>query len=493
MRKQRVQFGPILVLVGGLIALFGTYWDDSWHTDRGRDTFFVPPHLLLYSGVMLAGIAVGLWAFQMFLTTRTMRALFRHPPLVLAAVGTATTIASAPIDEAWHRLFGRDAVLWSPPHMLGVIALLGVAVGTLLELGSMRGGKVRLLASIAAALVIGTLMVPVMEYESDVPQFALRWYLPVLTGCATFAFLLIERIGQGQWPITTAAALYTIMRVSIVGFLLILDHSTSIIPPIVLPALVFDLTGRAAIGKLPRAVLVASSIALIYSPYLRIVPGGLVFTATDILIGLPIAIGVSWLLLVLATGPRATTVVRAASIGFGIVVVAITPTPTFAHDPGQGDDVGQAAMTVVQGQAGVTVTVTLIDHTHAACDDVVPLAVVGRRAGTTVRMPLQRIGGCQFAGDISLNDPGRWFVYAEWQHAVEKLESWVPVQVDATRQGASRVSALYRPAQQSGSRGQRVTGVVLYGINALLLGGIFWACYRPSTRMELEMQHNSCA
>ena len=35
---------------------------------------------------------------------------------------------AAPIDDLWHRLFGIDVTLWSPPHLLG---LLGVAINTL--------------------------------------------------------------------------------------------------------------------------------------------------------------------------------------------------------------------------------------------------------------------------------------------------------------------------------------------------------------------------
>jgi hypothetical protein len=48
-------------LAGGLTALAGTYWDDAWHTDRGRDHFFIAPHLTLYGGVLVAAVAVGGW------------------------------------------------------------------------------------------------------------------------------------------------------------------------------------------------------------------------------------------------------------------------------------------------------------------------------------------------------------------------------------------------------------------------------------------------
>ena len=46
----------------------------------------------------------------------------------MAACGIALTVLAAPIDDLWHRLFGIDVTLWSPPHMLG---LLGVTINTL--------------------------------------------------------------------------------------------------------------------------------------------------------------------------------------------------------------------------------------------------------------------------------------------------------------------------------------------------------------------------
>jgi hypothetical protein len=50
------------------------------------------------------------------------------PGFLLAACGIALTVLAAPIDDLWHRLFGIDVTLWSPPHLLG---LLGVTINTL--------------------------------------------------------------------------------------------------------------------------------------------------------------------------------------------------------------------------------------------------------------------------------------------------------------------------------------------------------------------------
>jgi drug/metabolite transporter (DMT)-like permease len=97
----------VIALIGGIIALFGTYWDDAWHTDLGRDEFASPPHLVLYGGVALVGLAVAIWAGQTALTRRTFRALLTEPALLLAGIGVLATFLSAPICALESTTHGR--------------------------------------------------------------------------------------------------------------------------------------------------------------------------------------------------------------------------------------------------------------------------------------------------------------------------------------------------------------------------------------------------
>src|SRR3989454_2057897 len=39
----------------------------------------------------------------------------------LAGWSIMLTVIAAPIDDLWHRLFGLDVTLWSPPHLLGLV------------------------------------------------------------------------------------------------------------------------------------------------------------------------------------------------------------------------------------------------------------------------------------------------------------------------------------------------------------------------------------
>jgi predicted acyltransferase len=45
-----------LGLVASLLLMVGGVWDIAWHHTLGRDTFWSPPHLVLYSGVGVMGL-----------------------------------------------------------------------------------------------------------------------------------------------------------------------------------------------------------------------------------------------------------------------------------------------------------------------------------------------------------------------------------------------------------------------------------------------------
>jgi len=126
-----------VLLAGKLLGAWGLTWDIQWHLLIGRDTFWIPPHLMMYGGV-----TTGLLVAFAVLALDTVAAHRDGPPpgaitvagftstrgMHLAAWGVGLVILAAPIDDLWHRLFGLDVTLWSPPHLLG---LLGSAVNTL--------------------------------------------------------------------------------------------------------------------------------------------------------------------------------------------------------------------------------------------------------------------------------------------------------------------------------------------------------------------------
>lgn len=121
----------------------GAIWDREWHYYIGRDQFFIPPHILIYSGVLGAGlIALGVVIADSLRYHRgaagvdessTVRIFgWFHAPLgfIIAGFGVLDTLISAPLDNYWHELYGIDIALWAPFHMMGtfggVVGIVGM-------------------------------------------------------------------------------------------------------------------------------------------------------------------------------------------------------------------------------------------------------------------------------------------------------------------------------------------------------------------------------
>src|SRR5262245_19276569 len=128
-----------LGLCASLLLMVGGIWDISWHRTVGRDTFWSPPHLWIYGGMSLLGLVC---------IAVVVRATYGHPrasredvklvelwglraPLgfALAGFGVLGGLLSAPFDEWWHRMFGLDVTVWSPPHLLAIAASAATRLG----------------------------------------------------------------------------------------------------------------------------------------------------------------------------------------------------------------------------------------------------------------------------------------------------------------------------------------------------------------------------
>jgi hypothetical protein len=76
----------------------------------------------------------------------------------LAAYSITLTVLAAPIDDLWHRTFGLDVTLWSPPRLLGLIGgILNAAACWVIACEAYpAGSRARLVALVlAGALVYG--------------------------------------------------------------------------------------------------------------------------------------------------------------------------------------------------------------------------------------------------------------------------------------------------------------------------------------------------
>lgn len=450
--------------VGALLALGGGLWDDAWHTERGRDTFFIPPHVAIYGGITLVGAGISLW---IVLAARVggWRAALRDPVIALASVSVAVTLASAPVDNVWHEAFGRDAVIWSPPHVLGIVGTGSLAVAILVDLARSGAGWARRAHGPVGGLLLAAFAFLVVEYETDVPQFATRWYLPVLALGAGFAFAVIGRLGAQRWPAVRAAAWHLGFVLVVGGFLLTQDLDPPRLPLLLAPALVLDLTAGRSLWTRSAAAAVALFAVYVPAGY---VGHGAQLDGPDILIGLPLAVAAFALTLAAVGTERPRIGPLAATPLTLVMLLAVLPPSAIAHDPGQGPDAGTVDLRVASRDGVATVTA------RAGADRrLAPVTILARRGGVTRRGVLEQTEPGVFRGRIDLTEPGRWFVYVDLREPDgDVLEAWLPAQGDGVDVAADARRFAYVLDRPPSSTGKWVAGVVLYVLVAAFLAAI---------------------
>lgn len=471
----RVPFVVVLLAFSGaMCALAGGYWDDAWHTERGRDDFFIAPHIAIYAGIAVAGAALAAWAL---LTARDhgTAIVWRHKPLALALLSVSVTLASGPIDNAWHLAFGRDAVIWSPPHMLGIVGTLALGAAILAELAPRPERWAALATVVAGALVLASAAFATVEYETDVPQFDEVFHLPALGFAASIGLVLIRAAARTRWAATLSTAVYTAFIVAVGGFLALVGFPPPALPLLVLPAIVVDLSARRRWHPAATAALFTLALHVSYVPVRNLLGDGVRFDTADVLLGAALTFAATLAVFaVAAERPFApgSWLRRAALAGPAASVVALLLAAPLAgaHDPGQGEDAGTVALRLVAAEERVALTARLPAD---ACATTEPVAIVARRGGESHRAPLSR-SGCRLTGTVPAPEPGRWFVYAEMRRGTRAVESWLPISVGA---GATSISDparyVYEPPERSGSIAKVLGTVALYAAMLALLYATF--------------------
>lgn len=149
---SRFILGYVLVSLGVLLAAGGGSWDINNHLLNKPETFFAPPHAVLYAG---AGTSVT-GAVILYLTSR--RTAKTIMPVKLVMTGVLMLVAAGPVDFAWHLAFGLDGLL-SPPHFVLVSGMVTSSFGALAGMvyhGSMAFKELRLSPPL---IVVGALPV----------------------------------------------------------------------------------------------------------------------------------------------------------------------------------------------------------------------------------------------------------------------------------------------------------------------------------------------
>jgi len=207
------------LLLAKLAGGWGVQWDIRWHLVIGRDSFWIAPHLLTYAGVVLvAALSLGILAAETW-RERAGRpvpggvrvfGLTGTPGFHLAWWGIALTILAAPVDDLWHRLFGLDVTLWSPPHLLGLAGAQVNSVACLLialELWPPAAAVRRVALVGAGALLLGAFYITVDPGVQTAFRrggvFFFTW--PILCAlAAAFTLTLVARLsGWRLAPVAT--------------------------------------------------------------------------------------------------------------------------------------------------------------------------------------------------------------------------------------------------------------------------------------------------
>lgn len=465
MRQSRTSLPGWLVPVFGLgafLALGGGLWDDAWHTERGRDTFFIAPHLAIYGGITLVGAGISFW---LLLAVRAvgLRSALSSPVLALAAVSVGVTLASAPIDNFWHVAFGRDAVIWSPPHVLGIVGTGSLAVAILVDLADSGRSWARRAQAPVGGLLLAAFAFLVVEYETDVPQFAALWYLPVLALGAGFAFAVIDRLAGQDLALVRAAGWHLAFVLAVGGFLMVEDFEPPRVPLLLVPALALDLTRRLPVSVRAAAATLALGAAYVPAGY---VGQGVRLDASDLLIAAPLAWVAFAIVLAAMSGGRPRLRSFPLAPATSVLLMLLLAPSALAHDPGQGQDAGTLDLRMEAADGLATVTARAPEGAEAA-----PIGLVARRGGLTRRADLTEPQPGVFRGQIRLGEPGRWFVYVDLQRQDGRtIEAWLPLEGSGDESVRDRARFTYLVDRKPSSLIKWLTGSALY---ALVVGFLF--------------------
>ena len=250
-------------------ATVGAHWDISWHTAIGRDTFWTPAHLAIYLCGVLAGIAFGyLILHTTFVKTSPLAEASVHiwglrAPLgaFIASWGGIAMLTSAPFDNWWHDAYGLDVKIVSPPHIVLIMGVYAVAIGTLVLVAGFVNRSQRLqqtgrwLMLYICGIMLIQVMILLME-STERPELHSSWPYIVMAALPPIVLTISSRASGFRFAATCVAGFYTLFIAGLIWILPLFpaepklgpvyQHVTQFIPPefpmmFIIPALALDL------------------------------------------------------------------------------------------------------------------------------------------------------------------------------------------------------------------------------------------------------------
>jgi hypothetical protein len=290
-----------LTVVAVTSAVFGGHWDISWHRSIGRDSFWTWPHIAIYLCGVLAGVSSGYLILSTTLGRRddggaSVRLWGFRGPLgaFIAAWGGVAMLASAPFDDWWHSAYGLDVKIISPPHVLLMLGIFAVQLGSLILIlglmnraeGARRQHLARLFLYVGGMLVV-MLMIFLMEPTARSKMHTAAFYRDVALALPLL-LVGVARAAQQPWACTIMATIYSLFQIALILILPLFPAEpklgpvyykvTHFVPPqfpllLIAPAIALDLLRRLSprLGiwreTLATAVLFLATLLVVQWPF----------------------------------------------------------------------------------------------------------------------------------------------------------------------------------------------------------------------------------
>lgn len=264
-----ISFGILLVTVGG-------GWDISNHLLNKPETFFAPPHALLYTGVAIALVGSAVMFTRWNKLKGDLRTQYRFP-VKIGIIGIFLLVGAGPVDFLWHSNFGLDGLL-SPPHLTLLTGMFLCALGSMISIIRYGEPYKNDSYSIHHFLIVLTILPLWISASGFLYSFSLPFsetdyydFNPEIYFAVVFATISMPFLNSGILVLTSKLANYKFGILSITGIiLLIINVFNSILPnPVLVVTIPFYLLtiipfisadAILAIGKNRKALYIAGAI-----------------------------------------------------------------------------------------------------------------------------------------------------------------------------------------------------------------------------------------
>lgn len=286
------------VVFAATSVIVGLIWDISWHMTIGRDTFWTPAHLAIYTGGAVAGLTCGFEVLRRSFVTSprpsdgvTVWRYFNGPlGGWLAIWGAVAMLTSAPFDDWWHDAYGLDVKIISPPHALLALGFLTILFGALIMAQAEQSrdanrndasGMSPWIVAYTSGLALTMLAIFTTEFHDRIQMHTSLFYA-VSALVFPFALVAAGRATRLRFPATATAAVYTAVMCAQVWILPLFaatpklgpirQNVTHMVPLdfpllLVVPALAIDLLMRAsaARGAWTRAAMFGIAFVAVFA------------------------------------------------------------------------------------------------------------------------------------------------------------------------------------------------------------------------------------